>query len=57
MTDPETTDTNWKAKYAKFEGKFDPLWAAIGASHWTLAAFLIWTVACVAFGFWAGHKP
>lgn len=55
--DPEQTQPNLRERYRLLEGKFDPIWAAIGASNWTLAAFIIWTIAAVAFGFWVGLSP
>lgn len=56
MADTDDTQPNLRERYKRLEGKFDPIWVALGASNWTLAAFLIWTIATTAFGFWAGRQ-
>lgn len=47
----------WRTRYLLAEIQFDKLWAGIGSSPLTLAIFVAWTLAMVAFGFWAGLKP
>lgn len=58
MSTPGDEDTHPNLqRYLKAEGRFDRLMAPIVASPLTLALFLIWTMACLAFGFWCGLKP
>lgn len=56
MTDPERTIPPMD-RYKKAETAFDKAWSAIGASPWTLAAFVLYSIGLVAFGFWAALKP
>ena len=54
--DPDKTDPNLQ-RYLRAEGRFDRLIAPIVDSPLTLAAFVVWALAAVAFGFWVGLKP
>ena len=56
MSDPEKTIPPME-RYRRAETWFDPLWAAIGSSPVTLAAFVIYTVLMVLAGMWIGGKP
>ena len=49
--DPEATNPNL-ARYLRADGWLDRHLAPLVASPLTLAALIVWTVACVAFGFW-----
>ena len=52
MTYDDKTDPNLQ-RYIRAEGWFDRHVAEpLTGSAWTLAIAIVWTVACVAFGFW-----
>jgi len=51
MNDPDKTDPNLQ-RYLSADGWFDRHIAPLVASPLTLAAFAVWTVGCVVFGFW-----
>jgi hypothetical protein len=60
MTDPEKTippAEKAAAAYKEAEGWFDDVAEVLLKSPLTLAAFVIWTIAALAFGFWAGLSP
>ena len=52
MSDDDKTDPNL-ARYLRAEGWFDRhIGEPLTGSPWTLAVAIVWTVACVGFGFW-----
>ena len=55
--DPEATDTKWKRRYQGAEMWFDDASALLVRSPWSLALFVVYSIALVAFGFWCGLKP
>ena len=57
MTDPDATDTKWQRRYQAAELWFDDALALFTRSPWSLALFVAWTIALVAFGYWCGLKP
>lgn len=58
MSTPTEEETHPNlARYLKAEGRFDRLVAPIIASPITLLLFVVWTILCIGFGFWAGLKP
>lgn len=57
MTDESEKTIPPAERYRRAEMAFDRAWSAIGASPWTLAAFVIWTVLMVLAGMWIGAKP
>ena len=56
MSDPEKT-IQLAERYRHAEDAFDKAWSAIGASPWTLAAFVAWTVLMVLAGMWIAQAP
>ena len=57
MTDESEKTIPPAERYRRAEMAFDRAWSAIGASPWTLGAFVIWTVLMVLAGMWIGAKP
>ena len=53
--DTEKTDTKWQRRYRAAEESFDIALAGFLHSPFSLALFVAWTLAAVAFGWWCGR--